>query len=69
MHEGIASQTVIMGRSISFGKDVVFTTGAAKNAAVKGYLESAIGTEIILSTEPQIVGALGAALSAADGRV
>ena len=58
-----------MGRSIGFSKDVAFTGGVANNAGVKRYLESAIGAQIIVPDEPQITGALGAALLADDGRV
>jgi predicted CoA-substrate-specific enzyme activase len=67
IHKGIASRTVTMGRSIGFNKDVAFTGGVAKNVGVKRELERAIGLQIIVPEEPQIVGALGAALLAGDG--
>jgi len=53
-----------MGHHIGFSKDVVFTGGVAKNAGVKKFLETIIGTKILVPEEPQIVGALGAALLA-----
>jgi len=58
-----------MGRDIGFQKDVAFTGGVAKNVGVQRELESAIGIQIIVPEEPQIVGALGAALLADDGKV
>jgi predicted CoA-substrate-specific enzyme activase len=66
IHKSIASRIVTMGRSIGFKKEVVFTGGVAKNIGVKRALEKAIGIPIIVLEEPQIVGALGAALLAAD---
>jgi len=69
IHKGIASRTAIMGRGIGFSKDVAFTGGVAKNVGVKRELESAIGMQIIVPEEPQIIGALGAALLAGDGKL
>jgi activator of 2-hydroxyglutaryl-CoA dehydratase len=43
---------------------VVFTGGVAKNLGVKYSLEAGIGLPILIPEEPQIVGALGAALLA-----
>jgi len=55
-----------MGRSVGFHKDVAFTGGVAKNIGVKRYLEIAVGSSIFVPEEPQIVGALGAALLARE---
>jgi predicted CoA-substrate-specific enzyme activase len=66
IHKGVASRTITMGRSVGFNKDVVFTGGVAKNVGVKRYLEIAVGTAIIVPEEPQIIGALGAALFARE---
>jgi len=43
---------------------VVFTGGVAKNIGVKNALEAGIGLPILIPEEPQIIGALGAALLA-----
>ena len=64
IHKAIASRVAIMGRSIGFQRDVAFTGGVAKNTAVKRFLEDIIGLEIVVPEEPQIIGALGAALMA-----
>ena len=69
IHKGIASRTATMGRAIGFSKDVAFTGGVAKNVGVKRELENAIGIQINVPEEPQIVGALGAALLAEDANV
>lgn len=68
IHKGIASRTITMGRSVGFNKDVAFTGGVAKNVGVKRYLELAIGSPIVVPEEPQIIGALGAALLAREDK-
>jgi activator of 2-hydroxyglutaryl-CoA dehydratase len=45
---------------------VMMSGGVAKNLGVVCVLERLLGTEMILPPEPQIVGALGAALFAMD---
>ena len=69
IHKGIALRTATMGRSIGFSEDVMFTGGVAKNTGVRRNLESDIGAKITVPEEPQIVGALGAALLAVDIKV
>ena len=69
IHKGVASRTVTMGRSVGFNKDVAFTGGVAKNVGVKRYLETAIGSHLVVPEEPQIIGALGAALLATEDKV
>ncbi len=64
IHKAIASRVVVMGKSIGFNRDVAFTGGVAKNVGVKKFLEDGIGLEIVIPQEPQIIGALGAALIA-----
>jgi len=67
IHKGIASRIITMGRSVGFSKEVAFTGGVAKNVGVKQFLEIGIGLQIIIPEEPQIIGALGAALLALGG--
>jgi len=69
IHKSIGSRMATMGRGIGCKNDVVFTGGVAKNVGVKRELERAIGIHIIVLEEPQIVGALGAALLAYDARI
>ncbi len=64
IHKAIATRVVIIGSGIKFEKEVVFTGGVAKNSGVKRALEEVGDMEIIVPTEPQITGALGAALRA-----
>lgn len=60
----VSSRVVVMGRTVGFRRDIVFTGGVAKNIGVKEALEEEIRMEIIVPEEPQTMGALGAALLA-----
>jgi len=64
IHRAVASRVAVMGRTVGYREQVVFTGGVAKNTGVKNALEAAIGLPILIPKEPQIVGALGAALLA-----
>jgi predicted CoA-substrate-specific enzyme activase len=64
IHKAAVSRIVAMGKSVGYERQVVLTGGVAKNIGVKKYLEDEIKMEIILPQEPQITGALGAALLA-----
>jgi len=64
IHKAMAHRVVIMGKSVGFKKAIVFTGGVAKNAGMKAALEDEIGLDILVPEEPQIMGALGAAMLA-----
>ena len=64
IHRAVASRVVIMGRAVGYREQVVFTGGVAKNAGVEHFLRAEIGLPIMVPEEPQIIGALGAALIA-----
>jgi predicted CoA-substrate-specific enzyme activase len=64
IHEAMSHRVAIMGSSVGFERSVFFTGGVAKNIGVKKALEEEIGREISIPDEPQIMGALGAALLA-----
>ena len=64
IHRAIAIRVVAMGSHMKFDHETVFTGGVAKNIGVKRALEEASGVEILVPAEPQITGALGAALEA-----
>ena len=66
VHRSIASRTVgLVGRVGKLGP-VVMTGGVAKNIAAVRYIEEALEIKLILPREPQLAGALGAALFALD---
>jgi predicted CoA-substrate-specific enzyme activase len=65
IHKAATTRIVSMGRRVGFRKEVMLTGGVSKNRGIKKFLEDSIGMEIVIPEEPQIVGALGAALLAA----
>ncbi len=64
IHKAMSHRVAIMGKSVGFKNEVVFTGGVAKNIGIKKALEEEIDFEISIPEEPQIMGALGAALMA-----
>lgn len=64
VHKAVASRVAIMASSLTLRPDVIFTGGVAKNAGVKKFLEKEMGVELLVPDEPQIIGALGAAVIA-----
>lgn len=73
--DAIASRIVGMATRVGVREDVVLTGGVAKNLAVKKAIEEKLGIPVKVPEEPQIVGALGAAVlaskdfSKAEGKV
>jgi predicted CoA-substrate-specific enzyme activase len=64
VHKAIASRVAIMASRLNIRPEIIFTGGVAKNVGVKRALEDEFGMAISVPQEPQIVGALGAALLA-----
>jgi predicted CoA-substrate-specific enzyme activase len=63
IHNAIADRTLgLLERIGEVTSPVVMTGGVAKNVGVVKSLEEKLGTPLAIYTEPQIVGALGAAL-------
>jgi predicted CoA-substrate-specific enzyme activase len=63
----IAKRVGGMARRVGVEPPVAFAGGVAKNVGVVRALEEVLGETLIVPEEPQIVGALGAALLARDG--
>jgi predicted CoA-substrate-specific enzyme activase len=66
IHDAVASRVSTMARMLKLRDVVVFTGGVAKNPAAKRSLEEELGKELIIPDEPQLTGALGAALLAEE---
>ena len=64
LHRAVARRVIIMGKTVGYVDDVVFTGGVAKNSGVRKFIEELLERKILLPEEPQIMGALGAALLA-----
>lgn len=65
--EAFALRIISMSASIKWEPEVVFTGGVAKNIGMKKALEKRIGMQLVTPEEPQITGALGAAMIAQEG--
>ncbi len=66
LHESISERISSMLNRISVQKEVVLTGGVAKNAGIIKSLERKLKMKIIVPLEPQISGAVGAALIAQE---
>lgn len=64
LHLSIAKRITAQLKRIGLEEEIVMTGGVAKNVGVVAELESSLGCKIRISEEPQINGALGAALIA-----
>ncbi|MBN1613038.1 MAG: 2-hydroxyglutaryl-CoA dehydratase [Deltaproteobacteria bacterium] len=65
IHSAMAHRIAIMGNPIGFKSQIIFTGGVARNIGMKKALQDRIGEEITVADNPQIIGALGAAIIAA----
>ena len=67
LHKSLAGRVAALARGIQIEKEVTMTGGVAKNEGMVKALEEAIGVTIVKSEiDPQIMGALGAALLAVE---
>lgn len=69
LHRAMAHRVASLARAIELEPPIVMTGGVAKNRGMFVALSEALGTELRdLNADPQIIGALGAAVMAADMR-
>ena len=66
VHQSVASRVAALASRLAVGPPVVFTGGVAKNGAMADALRKTLGLDLTIPPEPQITGALGAALLAAE---
>lgn len=66
VHDAIAGRANELLNRIGIEKELVVTGGVAKNQGVVRKIEERTGVPVILLEEPQIIGALGAALFAKE---
>lgn len=60
--DAIAGRIVAMANRVGIRREVVLTGGVAKNSGVRKAIEEKLGFPVKVPEEPQIVGALGAAV-------
>ena len=66
IHESIGARVVAMAGRLNFQPPVMMTGGVAKNVGLVSMLEKKIGMPLEVSALAQVIGAIGAALIAAD---
>jgi benzoyl-CoA reductase subunit D len=66
VHDAMASRITSMVRKVGFVKDVVLIGGMARNVGFVNSIQRGLETDCLIPDEPEYVGALGAALIAAD---
>ena len=59
-------RSLSMLRRVSVNGSLVFSGGVARNRCVRELIEKEIKSQILVASEPDMVGALGAALYAAQ---
>jgi predicted CoA-substrate-specific enzyme activase len=66
LHEAIATRSLNLLKRVSIEKEFSITGGIAKNRGMVAKLKEKTGIEPLLSEDPQIIGALGAAILAQE---
>jgi (R)-2-hydroxyacyl-CoA dehydratese activating ATPase len=66
LHGAVANRTAALARGIVVENDVVMTGGVARNSGMFAALEATLGVSLKRVDNPQINGAIGAALIAAE---
>ena len=64
LHESIVNRIISLTGRVGFKEQVAFAGGVAKNKCMVFLLQERLGVQMLVSKEPQIVGAVGAALAA-----
>jgi predicted CoA-substrate-specific enzyme activase len=67
VHRVVASRAAAMLRRVSLDEPIVFAGGAARNPCLRVLLEELIRRPVHVPEMPEMIGALGAALIAAEG--
>ena len=66
LHKAIAGKSISLLKRVGLESTIMMTGGVAKNVGVVRTLEERLGEKIFIHEEPEIVGALGAALYALE---
>ncbi|MGD7651933.1 MAG: acyl-CoA dehydratase activase [Verrucomicrobiales bacterium] len=64
LHEAVSRRALAMLRRVELHDDVVFCGGGALNGCLQRFVAEGLGRDVHVPDEPQILAALGAALSA-----
>jgi len=64
LHEAICDRASALLKRVGVQRELVFAGGVANNPCLRALLEERLGMPLLVPESPQVVGALGAALSA-----
>jgi len=64
IHESVANRLVGLAHRVGIPSEVVMSGGVSRNSGIIRAMEARLGKPVLVPDEPQIVGALGAALFA-----
>lgn len=64
LHEAVTRRALAMLRRVELQDDIVFCGGGALNGCLRQFISEGLGREVHVPPEPQVLAALGAALSA-----
>jgi predicted CoA-substrate-specific enzyme activase len=68
LHRSLVARIVSLGRSLRPRPPFIASGGVARNDAVRAFLAEALGDEVLLPEDPQLMGAYGAALVGLEAR-
>jgi predicted CoA-substrate-specific enzyme activase len=68
LHRSVVRRAVSMLKRVSLTGDIVFAGGVARNSCIRCLLEDDLERQILIPDDPQMVGALGAALLADENK-
>jgi predicted CoA-substrate-specific enzyme activase len=66
LHRSVVRRAVSMLKRVSVKEPILFAGGAARNPCMHRLLEEALGVDLLVPENPQMVGAIGAALMASE---
>ena len=67
IHESVANRLFGLAQRVGMPFEVVMTGGVSRNSGIIRAMEAKLGKPVLVPEEPQMVGALGAALLAHEG--
>ncbi|OHD67803.1 MAG: 2-hydroxyglutaryl-CoA dehydratase [Spirochaetes bacterium RBG_16_49_21] len=64
LHGAVSDRVIPLGKRLGINNDIIMTGGVAKNKGIISSFEKKLDSKIFVPEDPQIIGALGAALIA-----
>jgi len=68
LHRSVVRRAVSMLKRVAVNEPIIFAGGVARNPCMRRLLEEALDTDLVVPENPQMVGALGAAILGIENR-